>query len=117
MSSWVWARSVVRSFMSWPSRVELFCCLRLGKGADPPGTPQKLNVKTSRSYLLAVLTAIFSFNYTDRFALGISAQNIKTDLALSDTQLGLLSGMAFALFYAVAGIPMARWADRGNRVT
>jgi predicted MFS family arabinose efflux permease len=45
------------------------------------------------------------------------AQDIKVDLALSDTQLGLLTGIAFAAFYSLMGIPIARWADRGNRVT
>ena len=44
-------------------------------------------------------------------------QSIKEDLNLSDSQLGLLTGIAFALFYATAGVPIARWADRGNRVT
>src|SRR5262245_59062530 len=53
----------------------------------------------------------------DRLALGLLLQDIKRDLALSDTQLGLLSGIAFALFYSVMGIPIARWADRGNRIT
>jgi MFS family permease len=42
---------------------------------------------------------------------------IKRDLHLSDSQLGLLTGIAFALFYAALGVPIARWADRGNRVT
>jgi len=41
-------------------------------------------------------------------------QGIKVDLSLSDTQLGFLSGIAFALFYATMGIPIARWADRGT---
>src|SRR5687768_9007908 len=53
----------------------------------------------------------------DRMTLGVVLEDIKGDLALSDTQLGLLSGLAFALFYSVMGIPIARWADRGNRVT
>jgi predicted MFS family arabinose efflux permease len=44
-------------------------------------------------------------------------QPIKEDLRLSDTQLGLLTGIAFGLFYATFGVPLARWADRGNRVT
>jgi MFS family permease len=70
-----------------------------------------------RNYLLAVLTVIFTFNFADRFALGLVLDNIKVDLRLSDTELGLLSGIAFALFYSVMGIPIARWADRGNRVT
>lgn len=71
----------------------------------------------NRSYLLGVLLAALSFNYVDRLALGLVLQDIKTDLRLSDTELGLMTGIAFALFYSVAGIPLARWADRGNRVT
>lgn len=45
------------------------------------------------------------------------SRRTKIDLDLTDTQLGFLTGIAFALFYSVMGIPMARWADRGNRVT
>jgi MFS transporter, Spinster family, sphingosine-1-phosphate transporter len=63
-----------------------------------------------------MLIVIVAFNYADRLALGLVLQNIKTDLRLSDTQLGFLTGIAFALFYSVMGIPIARWADRGNRV-
>lgn len=70
-----------------------------------------------KRYLLSVLLLILAFNYVDRFALGLLLQDIKDDLDVSDTQLGLLSGIAFALFYSVVGIPIARWADRGNRVT
>jgi predicted MFS family arabinose efflux permease len=71
----------------------------------------------AQRYLLAVLTSIMVFNYVDRVAMGLLLQSIKLDLALSDTQLGLLTGIAFAAFYATMGIPIARWADRGNRVT
>jgi MFS family permease len=70
-----------------------------------------------KNYLLTVLAAILAFNYVDRTILGLALQNIKVDLSLSDTQLGFLTGIAFAFFYAVMGIPIARWADRGNRVT
>ena len=70
-----------------------------------------------RGYLLAILLVILSFNSVDRLALGLVLQAIKTDLRLSDTQLGVLTGIAFALFYSVMGVPIARWADRGNRVT
>src|SRR5882672_3666588 len=69
-----------------------------------------------KNYLLIVLLVILASNNVDRLALGLLLQDIKVDLALSDTQLGLLTGMAFALFYSVMGIPIARWADRGNRV-
>jgi len=67
--------------------------------------------------LLVVLLAIYAFNGMDGLALGLVLQDIKRDLHLSDTQLGTLSGIAFAVFYSVMGIPIARWADRGNRVT
>ncbi len=70
-----------------------------------------------KSYLLTLLTTILAFNFADRIALGVVMENIKRDLHLSDTQLGLLSGIAFALFYSFAGIPIARCADRYNRVT
>ena len=70
-----------------------------------------------RKYLLFVLAVILAFNYVDRMALGLVLQNIKVDLRLSDTQLGLLSGIAFALFYSTLGVPIGRWADRGNRIT
>src|ERR1700722_8107357 len=70
-----------------------------------------------KNYLLTVLLVILAFNYVDRFALGLAVENIKADLLLSDSQLGLLTGIAFALFYSVMGIPIAKWADRGNRVT
>ena len=70
-----------------------------------------------RRYALALLTIIVMFNFVDRFALGVVLENIKRDLSLTDTQLGFLTGIAFAAFYSVMGIPIARWADRGNRVT
>jgi MFS family permease len=70
-----------------------------------------------RNYFLTIVTIVFAFNFVDRLALGVVLEDIKVDLGLTDTQLGLMSGIAFALFYAVMGIPIARWADRGNRVT
>ena len=69
-----------------------------------------------RSYLLHILMVILALNYVDRLVLGLVLQEIKVDLSLTDTQLGLLSGIAFAFFYSVMGIPIARWADRGNRI-
>ena len=73
--------------------------------------------KNYRSYMLAILTVVYAFNFTDRNVLGLLMQAIKTDLNLSDTQMGFLSGIAFALFYSTLGIPIARWADRGNRIS
>src|SRR6202163_4781477 len=74
-------------------------------------------MRVYKNYLLTVLLVTLGFNYVDQLALGLLLQDIKVDLKLSDTQLGFLSGIAFFLFYAVMGIPIARWADRGNRVT
>jgi MFS family permease len=72
--------------------------------------------RRAKSTVLAILLAILAFNYVDRQVLALVLQNIKGDLDLSDTQLGFLSGLAFALFYAAMGIPIARLADKGNRV-
>ena len=68
-----------------------------------------------RYYVLAVLTVVYVFNFVDRQLLVILQEPIKAELNLSDTQLGLLTGFAFALFYVICGIPIARWADKGNR--
>jgi len=59
---------------------------------------------------------VYIFNFIDRQILVILQESIKTELDLSDKQLGLMSGFTFALFYVVCGIPIARWADRYNRV-
>jgi predicted MFS family arabinose efflux permease len=66
-------------------------------------------------YVVFLLTVVNVFNYMDRMALAVLAPAVKKDLALTDAQLGLLVGLAFSLFYAVCGIPIARWADRGIR--
>ncbi|GAB5413527.1 MAG: MFS transporter [Congregibacter sp.] len=66
-------------------------------------------------YALVLLTIVYSFNFIDRQLLAILQESIKAELMLSDSQLGLLTGFAFAIFYVTAGIPIARWADRGNR--
>jgi predicted MFS family arabinose efflux permease len=70
---------------------------------------------SSRNYLLAVLTLIYSVNFIDRQLLSILQEPIKQELLLSDGQLGLLTGFAFAIFYVTAGIPIASLADRSNR--
>lgn len=57
----------------------------------------------------------YTANFIDRQILSILLESIKHDLGVSDQMLGLLAGFAFALFYAVMGIPIALWADRGNR--
>ena len=69
----------------------------------------------ARQYALGVLVVVYTFNFIDRQILSILLQPIKDELGLSDSALGLLTGFAFALFYATLGIPIARYADRGNR--
>src|SRR5579862_6768595 len=67
------------------------------------------------NYVLVMLTMIYVFNFADRQILVILQESIKKEFQLSDTELGLLSGFIFAIFYVVLGIPIARYADRGNR--
>ena len=52
-----------------------------------------------RRYVLGVLTSVYAVNFIDRQLLSILQESIKLDLGLSDTQLGLLTGFAFAIFY------------------
>ena len=68
-----------------------------------------------RRYALGTLLTVYVFNFIDRSILSILAQSIKEDLDLSDTELGFLGGIAFAVFYTFVGIPIARMADRGVR--
>ncbi len=69
-----------------------------------------------RKYALGVLFVGYVINFIDRSILSLLLEPIKLELALSDTQLGLLGGLAFALFYTCLGIPIAALADRRSRV-
>lgn len=71
--------------------------------------------KIYKNYVLFMLTIAYVFNFIDRQILVILQESIKSDLNLSDTQLGLLSGFTFAIFYVTVGIPIARLADTSNR--
>ncbi len=71
--------------------------------------------KNCRRYLLFLLTVVYALNFLDRQILVVLSESIKVDMDLSDSQLGLLTGFAFAIFYVSVGIPIASWADRGNR--
>ena len=72
--------------------------------------------KAYRSYVLVALTLIYTLNFIDRTVITVVAQPIINTFSLTDGQWGLLTGPPFALFYALMGIPIAMWADRGNRV-
>ncbi len=68
-----------------------------------------------RYYVLGVLLFVYCINILDRQILAILMEPVRLELGLSDTQLGFMSGIAFALFYATLGIPIARLADRTSR--
>ncbi|MDZ4373705.1 MAG: MFS transporter [Phenylobacterium sp.] len=66
-------------------------------------------------YAMWLLLGIYIINFLDRQVINILAEPIKEELQLADWQLGLMSGLAFAIFYTVLGIPIARLAERKNR--
>ncbi|MBL8550549.1 MAG: MFS transporter [Hyphomonadaceae bacterium] len=70
---------------------------------------------SNRALVLALLFVVYTFNFIDRQIVGILATPIKADLNLTDTQLGLLGGLAFAIFYTSLGVPIAWIADRWSR--
>ena len=76
-------------------------------------TPSRLY----RNYALGLLLVVYVVNFIDRSILSILNQSIKESLGVSDTAMGFLGGVAFALFYTFLGIPIARMADRGSRKT
>jgi len=82
----------------------------------PPDTPEEFAVSNVYStYVLVLLFGVAVLNMLDRQILGMLVTPIKTEFGVSDTAIGFLTGPSFALFYALAGIPIARWADRGVR--
>jgi predicted MFS family arabinose efflux permease len=83
----------------------------------PPPGPTTPDSPRYRMVVLAMLVLVYTFNFIDRQIVGILAVPIKADLGLTDTQLGLMGGLAFALFYTLLGIPIAMLADRSNRTT
>ncbi len=78
--------------------------------ADPPASAGY------RYLCVAVLAFAYTFNFLDRQILSVLAEPVRKDLHLSDSQLGLLTGFAFALFYTLFGVPIAWFADRSHRV-
>ena len=82
---------------------------------------KRIGGKTNRSplyrvWFLLVLTLIYASSFVDRIIIAVVGQPIKMQMNLSDFQVGLLGGFAFSIFYATLGIPVARIADRFNRV-
>ncbi|HQZ04156.1 MAG TPA: MFS transporter [Thauera sp.] len=78
-----------------------------------PGSQQRTTWHTH--YALMMLATIYVFNYIDRLLISILIEPIKLEFGVSDTQVGLLSGVAFAIFYTVFGLPLGRLSDRIGR--
>ena len=71
--------------------------------------------KKHRTYALWILIIVYIFNFIDRQIVNILQEDIKADLGLNDTQLGMMTGLAFAVVYCTMGIPVARIADSTSR--
>lgn len=84
---------------------------RTGSGADAESAP----TPAYRRYLLTLLLIVSTLNFLDRQIINILVEPIKADLQLADWQIGVLTGLSFAIFYSVLGLPIARLADRSNR--
>lgn len=85
--------------------------------SPPPGIPVTQPLAPgARRYAVGMLLVIYIFNFLDRQIVNILAEPIKLELGLADWQLGMLTGLAFAAFYTVLGIPIARYAEKADRV-
>ena len=67
------------------------------------------------NYVLGVLFVVIMLNFLDRQVISILAEPIKLEMGLSDKQIGLMTGLSFALFYTTLAVPVAALADRWNR--
>ena len=85
--------------------------------ATAPAAFQGYATKNYRAYVLGALLVVYTFNFIDRVVIGIIQEPIKVEFGLTDFQLGLLGGPAFAILYTLLGIPIARFAERHNRMT
>ena len=88
----------------------------MSDGLNSIEKPAAAPVPAYSYFVAAVLCVVYTFNFLDRQFLSVLAQPVKVDLHLSDTQLGMLTGLMFALFYTVCGLPVAALADRYSRV-
>lgn len=83
--------------------------------AAVPAAPRPEERPAYRYYVLTILIVVYTFNFLDRQILGILKDSIQRELSLSDSQVGMMGGLAFALLYTTLGIPIARLADRYSR--
>ena len=77
--------------------------------------PQGYGSKGYRAYVLFALVVVYTFNFIDRTLIGVLGDDIRIEFGLSDTEIGLLSGLAFAILYTFLGIPFAMLAERKTR--
>ena len=84
--------------------------------ADAPA-PAPVFSSGYKSVVLSLLLLTYTFNFIDRTIVNTIGQAIKVDLKITDTQLGLLGGLSFAVLYTLLGLPIARLAERKNRVS
>ncbi|MBL8552474.1 MAG: MFS transporter [Hyphomonadaceae bacterium] len=92
--------------------------MSVGASAGPSSAAQadaKGSWRPYTVYTLAFLTLISSFNYLDRSILGLALPMLKAEMQVSDTALGLVSGLAFVAIYSLLGVPIAWLADRWSR--
>ena len=81
----------------------------------PPAAPADRPSPRYANYVLAIMVIMYTCNYLDRYVLAVMIQDIKQDLEISDSMVGLMLGPTFAFFYTGMGLPIARWADTGSR--
>ncbi len=98
-----------------PARATAAISTGAPSAAELPTSAEHAESRSYRSYVLLILVIVYTFNFIDRQIVGILAVPIKAELRLSDSQLGLMGGLAFALFYTFLGIPIARLADKVSR--
>ena len=83
--------------------------------SPPSETTEGYGSKGYRTYVLIALIVVYTFNFIDRTLIGVLGEPIRETFGLSDTQIGLLSGLAFATLYTLLGIPFAMLAERKSR--
>lgn len=81
----------------------------------PAAYASATGLRGNRHFILVLLMLVYSFNFLDRQLLAILTEPIQRDLKFTDTQLGMLGGLAFAFLYSVLAVPIARIADRSDR--
>ena len=89
-------------------------------GVDAPASEGQghltgYGTKSYRSYVLNALLFVYILNFLDRGLLGIVSEDVMNELQITDGQFGLLTGIGFALFYSIVGIPLAHYAETANR--